>query len=270
MVVLGAATVTVWLGRAGPSTSPPVPPTRAPPPILPTVEPLPPPGPRPPADLGAPEPLRIARDGLPPVTGRLWAADRPGAPLILVLPQAEPDAEAAWLPAVRALRAQRPVSLAVLDPVPPAHGDWSAPATWHGLLDDLRQWLDPAVTTLATEPRFADASISLAGSGLAAVALLSHAAVDPRVRCVVAVAPSTEPSVRADLTTAYSELTRRQILLAWSDTDPTAPEGERLATPLTNARRLHAAGEPGRDRVLPATLAPDLTGWWFAALGPKR
>jgi hypothetical protein len=239
---------------------PSLPPPQAPPEVPQPVPP--PPHAQPPARLSEGEALHIPLLQGGVATGTLWLAARPGMPLVVALAGLDEHAEG-WLPVLKALKAQREVSLAVIDGAPL---DGTSVAQQR---QATRARLEAVVKFLRARALLQDVPLALLGSKDAGVAALLFASQDLDVRAVAALSPPLDPQDAAEREAVHS-LTRRQVFMAVAGADVTADATLDLLKVLPNLRLATLPGQRHGLALLEGTLPGDLAGWLYAALGPAR
>jgi len=233
-------------------------------------EDVPPPAPRPPADLGPGEALQLtAPDGAPlPLT--VWRGRSNRAPLVLFVAAAGEDG-AAWLPVLRTLRAARDTTLAVLGTQPEAGR--SAPSIPDPVARRAHEKarIGFVVHSLRERLHVPNAGLALVASADAAAPVLAAAAADAMVRATALVSPVL-PQDDREVLESLDNMTKRQVFLASAQDDSSSMASVQLL--LQRLRTLRVTQPPGQAHgvllLRERSLRSDLAGWLFAVLGPRN
>jgi len=234
-----------------------------PPPPVPG-EPMQPPSAKPPAELGPPEVLNAKTADDQTVQAYLWQSQLRGAPVAVFAAALHGDGNA-WLAALQALKAQREVSLVVLQAGPGpaaviadlAVRDATARQRWAAILALLH-----ARSALQTS------TFVLVGAAEAASSALAIAANDATIRGVVALSPQAAPGLGG----IAEVLENRPVLLMWADRDAQSVETVQiLQTLLHNRRQASTSSDAqGLELLKDSRLRSDLVGWLYTALSVHR
>ena len=232
-------------------------------------EEVPPPAPRPPAELGAGDNLQLAAPDGAHLPLTLWRGRSNHAPVVLFVAATDEDA-AAWLPVLRTLRSARDTTLAVLWTQPEAGR--SAPPIPDPVARKSHEQARIAfvLTSLRQRLHNPEAALALVASSDAAGAVLAAAAADPQVRATALVAPVL-PEQDSEGLEVLDNMAQRQVFLVFAQDDARVAASVQLLQ--GRLRTLRVAQQPGQAHgvalLRERSVRSDLTGWLFAVLGPR-
>lgn len=227
-------------------------------------EPAEPPSAKPPAELGPPEVLNAKTLDDQPVQAYLWQSKLQGAPVAVFAADLHGDGNT-WLPVLQALKAQREISLVVLQKGP-------GPAA---VIADLavrdataRQRWTAILALLHARPALQTSTFVLVGAAEAASSALALAANDATIRGVAALSPQAAPG----LADAAEVVENRPILLMWAERDAQSAETVQILQPLLHNRRQAStvSDAQGLELLKDSRLRSDLVGWLYTALSVHR
>ncbi len=238
-------------------------PATTPPPQVPG-EPAQAPSPKPPAELGPPEILDAKTADDQPVQAFVWQSKLAGAPVAVFAADLHGDGNN-WLPVLQALKAQREVSLVVLQKGP---GPVAVVADLAVRDATARQRWAAIMALLHARPPLQASTFVLVGAAEAASSALATAANDPTIRGVALLSPQAAPGI-GDVAEA---LESRPTLLIWAESDAQSIETVQILQPLLHNRRQTSCKGDGQGLELlkESRVRSDLVGWLYTALSVHR